>query len=100
MSHDTNRRVADTDFEARVARLSPAKRALLMQRITGADGKSAAVDTVPSARDDRAVLSFAQQRLWVVDRYSGVFVYRVGTGRLLSRWSLDARNGRPTIRPR
>ena len=55
--------------EARRARLSPAKRALLDRVLSGAAAGPAGIGEIPPRpRHDRIPLSFAQQRLWFLHR--------------------------------
>ncbi|WP_031507118.1 non-ribosomal peptide synthetase [Streptomyces megasporus] len=74
----------------RLRELSPAKYALLMQRLQrrAADGTS----RIPARREPGAVLSFAQQRLWFLDQFKpGDTVYNMPYAlRLEGEVDLDA----------
>ncbi|HEX2188729.1 MAG TPA: condensation domain-containing protein, partial [Longimicrobiaceae bacterium] len=74
-----------TDLSSRLERLSPAKR-LLLERLARTGPRSAAADPPlrPRERGGPVPLSFAQQRLWFLDRlepgtalYNIPFVYRL-----------------------
>src|SRR5947207_15613169 len=57
-----------TDLKRQLADLSPAKRALLEKKRKRADVSWAAPAILPREKRDRAPLSFAQQRLWLIQQ--------------------------------
>jgi hypothetical protein len=60
---------SDSDLAARRARLSPAKRALIQQRLQGARTDLKDIEVIPRRPTDAACpLSFAQQRLWFLQQ--------------------------------
>ena len=60
--------MSDADLQQRIARLSPEKRALLERRLLGGE-RAASYQAIPvQASRDRFPMSFAQQRLWVLDQ--------------------------------
>ncbi|HEX8337266.1 MAG TPA: condensation domain-containing protein, partial [Pyrinomonadaceae bacterium] len=84
--------MSSTDDTSRPAKLSAAKLALLEKRLRGEAADAHVPRVVPRARaGDAAPLSFAQQRLWFLDRLSpGLPTYNIGVGLRLSN-RLDAR---------
>jgi amino acid adenylation domain-containing protein len=78
---------------ARLAALSPDRRALLEQRLRGARDPSLMVATIPRRRSgERLALSFAQQRLWFLEQLApGNPFYNIPLNmRLTTRVNVDA----------
>lgn len=69
MDEDTHNATQPPDFGARIAALGPEQRALLARRLAASRGIAPQRPLTPaSRRSDVAATSFAQQRLWLLDR--------------------------------
>jgi amino acid adenylation domain-containing protein len=80
-----------TDIQGRLAGLSPEKRRLLELRLQAQRAQAAGPALVPRPRGGPLPLSFAQQRLWVLDRLDpGSAAYNMPSP-LRLRGALDAR---------
>ena len=83
--NDTQRApISGTDLDARIAGLSPEKRALLARRLGAARaevGEAPASPIPPAPRTAPLPLSFAQQRLWFLEQWEGGGAqYNIGQG--------------------
>jgi hypothetical protein len=76
----------DPDRAARIAELSPDKRALLARRLARATGLAGQTPVAPAPRPAQLPLSFAQQRLWFLEQWEGGggALYNVAKGWWLS----------------
>ncbi|VAW30978.1 hypothetical protein MNBD_CHLOROFLEXI01-1802, partial [hydrothermal vent metagenome] len=64
----TNKPTEQNDFDARLAGLSPAKRALLALKLKQKQAQAAVSQNITRRSDDSvAPLSFAQQRIWFLE---------------------------------
>ena len=69
MDNATERATDETGIDERIAALSPEKRALLARRLVDRSGHASQRPLARAIRGKEAVeLSFAQQRLWLLDR--------------------------------
>ncbi|HEY2922318.1 MAG TPA: condensation domain-containing protein, partial [Candidatus Binatia bacterium] len=65
-----SKKIDQSNLASRIANLAPAKRALLEQQLKEKGLASLVRQTIPRrAKQESAVLSFAQQRLWFLDQY-------------------------------
>jgi amino acid adenylation domain-containing protein len=61
--------VSTTDLHERLKKLSPSKRAILLEALREQAVKSEQSNSIPkTAHDGRAPISFAQQRLWLINQ--------------------------------
>ena len=70
-----------TDVRARLAELTPSERERLLARLDSASGPSATRAPPVRGHHTRAPMSFAQERLWFLDRFEGAgSSYNLGVG--------------------